>query len=141
MNIIDEIVSIVVRTQEGDIEPGQKKKAPQLGKLLAERRQQLATRLRMEQAKEQSGSVVDPLLTTLAGLRRQRLEAEVTSRLLVAYGREFVRPRPYRLIDLAEATGMSISGIRTAYGDDEIDQVVKVLGREPIQPNADGDAL
>jgi hypothetical protein len=102
-------------------------------KLLTERRHQLATRLRMELEKTRSHSVADPLLTTLGGLRRQRLEAEVTSRLLVAYGREFVRPRPCRLIDLAESAGMSISGIRTAYGDDEIGQVVNALGRKPIR--------
>ena len=30
-------------------------------------------------------------------------------RLLIAYGRRFVYPRPYKLIDLAEAAGMSIS--------------------------------
>ena len=69
----------------------------------------------------QAGPSADSLLTTLSGLWRQRLEAEMSSRLLVEYGREFVRPRRYRLIDLAGAAGMSISGIRTAYGDDEID--------------------
>ncbi|MEV0734170.1 hypothetical protein [Polymorphospora sp. NPDC050346] len=35
---------------------------------------------------------------------------------LIAYGREFVQPRPYTLGDLAAAAGMSISGTRTAYG-------------------------
>ena len=79
----------------------------------------------------QAGPSADSLLTTLSGLRRQRLEAEMSSRLLVAYGREFVRPRRYRLIDLAGAAGMSSSGIRTAYGDDEIDQVAKALARKP----------
>jgi len=34
--------------------------------------------------------------------------------LLIAYGRRFTHPRPYKLIDLANAAGMSISGVRTA---------------------------
>lgn len=49
-------------------------------------------------------------------------------RLLVDYGREFIEPPPYRLDDLAQATGMSISGTRTAY-DDEIDDVAHRIGR------------
>ena len=32
----------------------------------------------------------------------------------------FIRPRSYRLEDLARAAGMSISGVRTAYDADEI---------------------
>lgn len=40
--------------------------------------------------------------------------------MLIAYGREYVRPRPYKLEALAAAAGMSISGTRTAYGEDEI---------------------
>jgi hypothetical protein len=133
MDMTDELTLLVVRQIQDHLDPGQKATASQREKLLGERRQKLATRLRMEVEKTRSHSVGDPLLTTLAGLRHQRLEAEMTSRLLVAYGREFVRPRPYRLIDLAEAAGMSISGIRTAYGDDEIDQVAKALGRKPVE--------
>ena len=41
-------------------------------------------------------------------------------RLLIAYARHFTHPRPYKLIDLANATGMSISGVRTAYQAEEI---------------------
>ena len=53
-------------------------------------------------------------------------------RLLIAYGRRFTHPRPYKLIDLANAAGMSISGVRTAYEAEEIDQVAQILGRAPI---------
>lgn len=35
----------------------------------------------------------DPLLTTLAGLRRQRHDLDAAMRRLLAYGREFTRPR------------------------------------------------
>lgn len=70
----------------------------------------------------------DPLLTTLAGLRRQRHGLDAAIRRLLAYGREFTRPRPYRLADLADAAGMSISGVRTAYDVDEIEQVARATG-------------
>jgi hypothetical protein len=52
-------------------------------------------------------------------------------RRLLAYGREFTRPRPYRLADLADASGMSISGVRTAYDDHEIQQVAQATGLTP----------
>ena len=59
-------------------------------------------------------------------------------RLLIAYGREFTRLCPYRLEDLARAAGMSISGIRTAYDEDEIAEVAKLTGtrprRGPLEP-------
>ena len=55
-------------------------------------------------------------------------------RLLIAYGRCFTHPRPYKLIDLANAAGMSISGIRTAYDTDEIDQAAEILQRPPAAP-------
>jgi hypothetical protein len=50
---------------------------------------------------------------------------------VVAYGRCFTHPRPYKLIDLANAAGMSISGVRTAYDADEIDQAAEILHRRP----------
>ena len=50
-------------------------------------------------------------------------------RLLIAYGREFTQPRPYKLEALAAAAGMSISGTRTAYGEDEITE-------SPTSPDA-----
>lgn len=53
---------------------------------------------------------IDPLLSTLASLRNRRLRLEAEMRLLIAYGRCFTHPRPYKLIDLADAAGMSISG-------------------------------
>jgi hypothetical protein len=96
----------------------------------AERRALVAERLRA------TAGVVgfyghDPLLTTLAGLRRQRLDLDAAMRRLLAYGREFTRPRPYRLADLADAAGMSISGVRTAYDAEEIAQVADVTGLKP----------
>jgi hypothetical protein len=134
VNVVDEIALIVLPPPEkGDRGKGDREKkktrAMRVERLLSQRRKQFAERLRAEAAKA-AGSAQDPLLTALAGLRRQKLEAEMISRLLVAYGREFVQPRPYRLVDLADATAMSISGIRTACGDDEIKRVAEVLGRK-----------
>ena len=77
---------------------------------------------------------IDPLLSTLTALRNRRLQLEADMRLLIAYGRCFTHPRPYKLIDLANAAGMSISGIRTAYDTDEIDQATEVLERAPTSP-------
>jgi hypothetical protein len=125
MDAIEEIALIVVPAPERSGERGR------VARLLAQRRKQFANRLRTEIASSAAGQAPDPLLVTLAGLHRQRLETEMISRLLVAYGREFVRPRPYRLVDLADAAAMSISGIRTAYGDEEIERVAEVLGRRP----------
>ncbi|HLW95925.1 MAG TPA: hypothetical protein VKS25_11155 [Solirubrobacteraceae bacterium] len=104
----------------------------------AERRALVAERLRA------TAEVVgfyghDPLLTTLAGLRRQRHELDAAIRRLLAYGREFTRPRAYRLADLADAAGMSISGVRTAYDAEDVEQVAAATGLKPAvsQPTAD----
>jgi hypothetical protein len=81
-----------------------------------------------------TGGGIDPLLATLEDLRTQRLRLEADMRLLIAYGRRFTHPRPYKLIDLASAAGMSISGVRTAYDTDEIDQAIAILHRQPAGP-------
>ena len=93
-------------------------------------REEMAEGLRMSWAEED----VDPLLSTLTYLRNRRLQLEADMRLLIAYGRCFTHPRPYKLIDLANAAGMSISGIRTAYDTDEIDQAAEILQRPPTTP-------
>ncbi len=70
----------------------------------------------------------DPLLAQIASARKRMLAAEARMRLLVAYGREFTRPRPYKLEDLARAAGMSVSGVRTAYSDDVVARVAELIG-------------
>lgn len=75
----------------------------------------------------------EPLLDEIEAARDTMLRAEARMRLLIAYGREFTRPRPYRLEDLARAAGMSISGIRTAYDGDEVAEVARLTGTRPRQ--------
>ncbi len=84
-------------------------------------------------ARDEGGE--DPLLTSLAHARNRMLAAERDLRLLIAYAREFTEPRPYRLDDLARAAGMSISGVRTAYDDDEISHVTQITGLRPRPRN------
>ena len=64
----------------------------------------------------------DPVLTALAAARARRDQAEAEIRILLAYARELATPRPYRLTDLAAATGKSVSGVRIAYTPHDVDQ-------------------
>jgi hypothetical protein len=70
----------------------------------------------------------DPLLAALADAAQRRQRADQQIRLLLAYAREHVQPRPYRLADLAAAAGMSISGIRTAYTQADIEHAARLTG-------------
>ncbi len=63
-------------------------------------------------------------------VRQRKEQADRDMRLLLAYAREHVTPRPYRLADLAEAAGMSISGVRSAYRQADIDQAAQVIGAD-----------
>jgi hypothetical protein len=90
----------------------------------ARRREELVESLRLSWEEGDQ----DPLLAALQGARARMMAAEREMRLLIAYGREFVQPRPYRLGDLAEAAGMSVSGVRTAYGNEEIIKIAQATG-------------
>ena len=70
----------------------------------------------------------DPLLAALADAARRRQRADHDMRLLLAYGREHTQPRPYRLADLADAAGMSLSGIRTAYTKADSEEAARLTG-------------
>ena len=69
----------------------------------------------------------DALLSALAQARRHREDADFQIRVLLAYARELVAPSPYRLVDLAQAAGMSISGVRAAYDSRHIEHAARVL--------------
>jgi hypothetical protein len=64
----------------------------------------------------------DPLLSALCDARQREQQADRELRLLLAYAREVATPRPYRLADLTQAAGMSISGVRVACNQDDIHQ-------------------
>ena len=70
----------------------------------------------------------DPLLAALAEARQRKQRADHDIRLLLAYAREHVQPRPYRLADLARAAGMSSSGVRTAYTQADVEQAARLTG-------------
>jgi len=74
----------------------------------------------------------DPVLIQILHERRAMLQHEQTLRALLAFAREFISPRPYTLGVLAEASGMSISGIRTAYGDEEVEFINRQLRTSDI---------
>jgi hypothetical protein len=69
----------------------------------------------------------DLVLAALADARARRDQADQEIRLLIAYARECVTPRPYRLADLADAAGMSISGVRVAYTVADVAAVTTLL--------------
>jgi hypothetical protein len=73
-------------------------------------------------------AVPDPLLAALDQLHQRKEQADRDIRLLLAYAREHVTPRPYRLADLAYAAGMSVSGVRTGYGPADIERAGQVIG-------------
>jgi hypothetical protein len=73
----------------------------------------------------------DAVLAALADARQRRDQASRDVRLLLAYAREIAAPRPYRLADLAEATGMSISGIRSAYTGSDVVAAWQLPGGSP----------
>lgn len=132
----DEIAAILSRQPERDEldERANGLADSELAELMRQRQQHVADRMRTGARRGRTGSD-DPVLGTLAALYRQRLDAESNIRLLLAYAREFVEPRPYRLVDLAQAAGMSVSGVRTAYTTDEIHQVARAIDR-PHQTSA-----
>ena len=87
----------------------------------------------------------DPVIAMLREARHRRDQADRDIRLLLAYARELVTPRPYRLADLADAAGMSISGVRTAYSAADVDLITALLAADsamsnghPPRPDRDG---
>ena len=72
----------------------------------------------------------DPVLTAIKDARNRRDQADHDIRVLLAYARELTNPRPYRLTDLANAAGMSISGVRTAYTHNDIETAQQRWGSQ-----------
>jgi hypothetical protein len=79
----------------------------------------------------------DTLLSALAEARRHREDADFQIRVLLAYARELVAPSPYRLADLAQAAGMSISGVRAAYDSRHIEHAARIVLPPDNRPGRD----
>jgi hypothetical protein len=85
----------------------------------------------------------DPVLAALRAARDRRDQADRDIRILLAYARELATPRPYRLADLAEATGRSISGVRTAYTHHDVGiarHIMQALGTPAMPATHPGDS-
>lgn len=70
----------------------------------------------------------DALLEELRRVSQEIRTAQDRRRLLLAYARELQGRRPFPLGWLAEATGLSASGVRTAYGPTDVRRVAEILG-------------
>jgi hypothetical protein len=84
----------------------------------------------MEEAGADEG--VDPLLIELRQAVADRDEAQRRMLRLLAYAREFVRPRPYPLSALGAAADLSASGVRKTYDQAVIDDVARRTGARPV---------
>ncbi|WP_331726032.1 hypothetical protein [Streptomyces sp. NBC_00470] len=83
----------------------------------------------LEAASDADFEANEPLLSTINSARRRKEDADAEIRRLIAYGLNFTRPRTYMLADLAAASGLSVSGVRTAYGEREVAEVEQAIGR------------
>ena len=81
----------------------------------------------------------DPVLSAIREARSARDGADEGLRVLLAYAREVVGPRPYTLAELAAAAGLSISGVRGAYGADDV-LTARALTATPAAPAGDRDS-
>lgn len=94
-----------------------------------ERLEERAATIRFQTRTQDSGDTTAPLLDYLSSLRQQRNEIEEQMILLVAFMRERVKPRPYTLRQIADAAGMSVSGTRTFYDDDDVAHLADRISR------------
>jgi len=79
----------------------------------------------------------DALLTALKDARRRKDDSDHDIRILLAYAREITAPRLYRLADLAQAAGISVSGVRTAYTSDDTTDAARLLALDTGTPGPD----
>jgi hypothetical protein len=96
----------------------------------------MTTPVRHLRSVDDTWQATDRVLAALRAARARRDQADRDIRILLAYARELATPRPYRLVDLAEATGKSISGVRTAYSPADVDiarHIIRAFG-PPTMP-------
>jgi hypothetical protein len=73
----------------------------------------------------------DALLAALEDLVAIKKAADVQIRLLLAYARVYVAPRPHTLETLGQAAGLTPSGVSRAFSAKEIHAVGGLIGRRP----------
>ncbi|MFE2541715.1 hypothetical protein [Actinacidiphila glaucinigra] len=73
----------------------------------------------------------DALLAALEDLVAIKNAADEQIRMLLAYGRVYVTPRPHTLETLGEAAGLTPSGVSRAFGAKEVLAVGELTGRRP----------
>lgn len=124
MSVLDEIAAILHPMPEpGGVEP-EEMYSDACEEVAADRAQTAAY---LERAWD--AAAAEPLLNAIGAARRRKEQAEEEIRQLLAYGREFTRPRPHTLSDLAAAAGMSVSGVRTGYDHEHVAAVAAAIGR------------
>ncbi|AVZ71113.1 hypothetical protein SLUN_01460 [Streptomyces lunaelactis] len=77
------------------------------------------------------GMEADPLILALEQARAEKTAADARIRRLLAYAREFHASRRYPLHELAQASGYTNSGVRTAYTDEVVSLVKSQVNRDP----------
>ncbi|MGW2109411.1 hypothetical protein [Streptomyces sp. NPDC001948] len=121
-------------------EPG----TPDPDDILADVREEV-DRLRKEYADNLEatafGTDTDPLIVALQKAHTDKEAADRRIRTLLAYAREFHPARRYSLNELGEASGYTISGVRTAYGDPEVTLVQDQIGRTPRRAAQEQESL
>ncbi len=84
---------------------------------------------RLEAATAEHSPDCDPLLAALEELVATKKAADEQIRLLLAYGRVYVTPRPYTLETLGQAAGLTPSGVGRAFRSEEILTAGTLTGR------------
>ncbi|MET8956260.1 hypothetical protein [Streptomyces sp. NPDC004533] len=95
------------------------------------RRPRMAFLRRWGAAQEEHGPDYDPLLAALGDLVAIKKAADEQIRLLLAYGRVYVTPRPHTLETLGQAADLTPSGVSRAFGAKEILAVGDLTGQRP----------
>ncbi|MFJ7969087.1 hypothetical protein [Streptomyces sp. NPDC096324] len=86
---------------------------------------------KLRAAEKEHGPDHDPLLVALEELAEIKRVADEQMRLLLAYGRVYVTPRPHTLETLGQAVGLTPSGVSRAFGAKEVLAVGSLTGQRP----------
>ncbi|WP_159401174.1 hypothetical protein [Streptomyces sp. NRRL B-24484] len=101
------------------------------------RKPRLAFIQQLGAAVEEHGPDHDPLLAALEDLVAIKKAADEQIRLLLAYGRVYVTPRPHTLETLGQAASLTPSGVSRAFGAKEVLAVGDLTGRRPAAVEID----